>query len=57
MAQQQKESFSHSDCEKELIRYGEDPARAAEICKGKEESEGQTGGRGSSTGEEGIPEE
>ena len=52
---QQKKSFPHTDCEKELIRNGEDPSRAAEICKGREESEGQKGGRGSSQEEENFP--
>ncbi len=51
MAQQKKSSFP-SDCEKELMRSGEDASRAAEICKGGEEREAQEGGKGFSEGRE-----
>ena len=50
-----KKSSPYTDCEKELIMEGEDLTRAAEICKGKAQSESQTDGREPSQEAESFP--
>ncbi len=50
-----KKTPPRSDCERELIRSGEDPSQATEICRSKETSEGPAGGMGSPPEKEELP--